>query len=188
MVIHNKVEEMLKESIQEMLDAASLCINFKKENNGCLGYPATILLLSIADTIGSYYEGNKNFKIKVDGKEKFISGNSFQHFYIFNSEYYNLQLTDKFIQKIYKNFRSLLVHNGVIAQNHYITINDPLHRCFCDDDGFTDQRTGETYPSIHLKPLLNTTSFAVLEFKKKIDEIYPVSRQASIQDRRRLIK
>ena len=176
---------MLKDSIQEMLDASVLCIDFKKENGGCLGYPATVLLMSIIDTIGSYYEGNKNYKINIDGKEKIINSGSFQHFYILNSEYYNLGLSEDFIKRIYDNFRSLLTHNAVIAKNHLIVIDDPLERPFCDNDGFKDEKTGEAYPSIALIPLLLYTKFAVKLFVDRIDSVFPESKQANLINKKK---
>ncbi len=180
MVIYSKTEDMLKDSIQEMLEAAILCVNFSKKDGGCLGYPAAILLLSIVAVIGSYYEGDKNYKIMINGKEKYIKGNTFQHFYILNSEYFNLDLTENFIKKLYDNFRSLLVHNAVIANKCFITINDPLQRPFCDDDGFKNEKNGETYPSVALIPLLKFSKIAVQRFIKKIDEVYPKSKQSSL--------
>jgi hypothetical protein len=179
MAIHSKTEDMLKESLEEMFIAAQLCIEFKKENEGCLGYPAAILLLAIADTIGSYYEGNKNFTIQVDGKNKVINTKGFQHFYILNSNYYDLQLSELSIKKIYDNYRSLLIHNAVIAKEHFITLDDPLRRSFAED-GLFSSMTGKPYPTIYLKPLLKTTAFAISKFTDKIDKIFSVSKQGSI--------
>lgn len=183
MSIHSKTENMLKESLEEMLIAAIFCVGYKKENSGCLGYPAAVLLLSIADTIGSYYKGNKDFKILIDGKQKIIDSDGFKHLYILNSEYYDLQLTEKSIKRIYDNYRSLLVHNGVIAKGHFITISDPLCRSFTEN-ALTDSK-GKVYPSIHLKPLLKTTRFAVNKFIKQIDTVVPNSEQMSVINKKR---
>ena len=184
MAIHSRTEDMLKESLVDMLNGAEVCIQFKKEKGGCLGYPAAVLLLSIVDTIGSYYEGNKDFKIKIDGKLKTIDGDAFKHFFILNSEYYDFQLSEKFIKKIYDNYRSLLVHNGVIAPGHLITIDDPLRRAM-SEDAISNSATGKNYPSIHLKPFYRSTEFAVSKFIKKVDTVFPKSKQASIINKRK---
>ena len=168
---------MLKESIEEMLVAASLCIDFRKENGGCLGYPASMLLLSIVDSIGSYYRGNVNFRIMIDGAEKIIKRPDYQHFYILNSDYYDLQLSENDIRKIYSNYRSLLVHNSVVAINHLITMDDPLQRVY-STDAYKNSVTGECYPVMSLKPFFKTTRFAVGKFIKEIDSVFPYSKQA----------
>ena len=178
MSIHKDTEGMLKESLIEMLIAADLCIHHRKDDGGCLGYPAAILLLSIADSIGSYHRGNKSLKITIDSKERTIDNDGFQHFFIFNSKYYNLQMSEKVIKMVYDNFRSLLIHNSVIAGNHFLTINDPLDRPFCENDGFINEITGKTYPSVHLIPLLKATRRALSNFFPKINIIVPSSKQA----------
>jgi hypothetical protein len=178
MAIHSKTENMLRESLEEILIAAGTCIDYKKENGGCLGYVAALLLFSIADTIGSYYEGNEDYKIMIDKKQRTIDSSGFKHLFIFNSSYYDFQLSEETIKKIYDNYRSLLVHNGVIASGHFIFIDDPLRRPFADDF-CCNEVTGEKYPSIHLKPLFVSTRLAVHKFFKQIDKVVPNSKQAS---------
>lgn len=177
MSLHRNTEGMLKESLTEMLIAADVCIHYRKNDGGCLGYPAALLLFSIADSIGSYHRENESIKIKIDGKERTIDNDGFQHFFIFNSKYYNLQLSEKMIKIIYNNFRSLLVHNSVIPENHFLTIDDPLNRPFCENDGFTYEITGATYPSVHLVPLYQATACALLNFFPKMSMVVSTSKQ-----------
>ena len=54
MAIHPNLQSMLRESLPEMLLVAKYCIEFRKDTSiwsasGCYGYPAALILLSIAD-------------------------------------------------------------------------------------------------------------------------------------------
>jgi len=105
MAIHQGIPSMLQESLSEILLVAKYCIEYRKDTNiwpahGCYGYPATLLLLSIADSIGSYVE----------------NGNVKNHFKILNSpDYYGLSLTREEIDLIYNHYRNVLSHNAVIT-------------------------------------------------------------------------
>lgn len=105
MAIHNSVPSMLKESLPEMLLVAKYCIEFKKESppwpaQGCYGYPAALVLLCIADSIGSYVK----------------KGNVKNHFKIFNNkDYYSLELDSLSLKVLYDYYRNTLVHNAVLA-------------------------------------------------------------------------
>jgi hypothetical protein len=107
MAIHKNIPSMLQESLLEMLLVAKYCIEFRKDTSlwpapGCYGYPAALLLLSIADSIGSYIE----------------KGNVKNHFKILNNaSYYNLSLSDDELKIIYENYRNLLSHHTVMATN-----------------------------------------------------------------------
>ncbi len=113
MAIHPNIPSMLQESLPEMLLVAKYCIEFRKDKTlwsvpGCYGYPAALLLLSIADSIGSYVE----------------QGNVENHFKILNnSQYYGLNLNDTEIHTLYDNYRNLLSHNSVIATNVILNID-----------------------------------------------------------------
>lgn len=108
MAIHKNIPLMLQESLPEMLLVAKYCIEFDEKKVppwpalGCYGYPATLLLLSVADSIGSYIE----------------KGNVENHFKILNSaDYYGLNLSTNGLKIIYDNYRNLLSHNTVMATN-----------------------------------------------------------------------
>lgn len=119
MAIHPNIPSMLHESLPEMLLVAKYCIEFRKDTKiwpvqGCYGYPATLLLLSIADSIGSYVE----------------KGNVENHFKILkNPYYYGLNLSDDELKIIYDKYRNLLAHNTVMATNVGLnigSINNPV--------------------------------------------------------------
>ena len=97
----------------ENLLVSRYCIEYRKTpllwggRSGCYGYPAAILLFIIADTIGSYILG----------------GNNEHHFEILNDHrYYDLKLSKHEINEIYRNYRSLLVHNGALPIDRLLAI------------------------------------------------------------------
>ena len=175
MTTHSTQKSMLRESLTDMLNGAKICIEYDKSNGGCLGYPACLLLLCVADTIASYHEGDTDFEIKVEGENRMIKSNGYQRFYIFNSSYYNLTLRENFIKKIYENYRSLLVHNGTLANKHFLSIDHPLRLPF-DESGFQNELTGEKYPSVSLRPLWMHSAIAVTKFLKDVDKILEKSK------------
>lgn len=146
MAIHNSIPSMLQESLIEMIAVADYCISFRKDHkswgsHGCYGYPGAILLFSIADSIGSYILGGIFAK---------------NHFKILNHpDYYNLGLTRKEINIIYKNYRCLLTHNSVMPMNHLLdigTIQDPVFEY------------KNNMPCINVTPFLGVSKDVVIKF------------------------
>lgn len=108
MALHPNLQSMLHESLPEKLFVAKYCIEYKKEDDpkkewptpGCYGYPAALLLLSIADTIGSFVE----------------EGNVEDHFKILNnSKYYGLNFTREELKIVYNKYRNLLSHHSLLS-------------------------------------------------------------------------
>lgn len=174
MAIHQNIPSLLKESLKELIFVADYCINYKKENpqwpneqvDGCLGFPASILLFSIVDAIGSYYRKDEDFIITVDGDDnKRIENDSFQHFYILNSDYYDKQgLSEEFIKKIYNNYRCLLVHNAALPVDHFLEIGN------LDDKPFAVKtNNGKDIPVVKMVPFLNVSKEAVKKFIQNVD-------------------
>jgi hypothetical protein len=119
MATHPNLRSMLNESLPEMLLVAKYSIEFQKDTKiwpdpGCYGYPAALLLLSIADSIGSYVE----------------KGNVKNHFKVLNNPaYYRLSLSDKEIEIMFDNYRNLLSHHSVLSTSVGLSIgsaNDPV--------------------------------------------------------------
>lgn len=125
MAIHPNLQSMLNESLPEMLLVAKYCIEFNKDTNlwpapGCYGYPAAVLLFSIADSIGSYVE----------------QGKVVNHFKIFNNaDYYGLDITDEALRVLFDNYRGLLLHNTVMAANVGLNIGLPSNNVLDKEDG-----------------------------------------------------
>jgi len=178
---------MLKESLNDTLAAAKYCVEYRKtreewqENSGgCLSYPAAILLLSIIDAIGSYFKGDNTFKIKIDEKiESINSKGGWQHFKILNSKYFNQELSQEFIKKLYKSFRSFLVHNSVIGKYSVIVMNNQAFKNGTKDQAFLtiNHISGEVVYIISLYELYELCYSAVQEFLKDADKVVPKSRQ-----------
>lgn len=145
MAIHNDIPSIIKESLEEMILVAEYCLKFKKDkalwsSEGCYGYPTALLLLSIADSIGSYVEG----------------GNIENHFKILNNKkYYGLNLDAKDLEVIYKKYRNLLSHNTALAMEHFLDIGKP-------EDSVLSKKEGRY--TLMLTPFYNASKKAVKVF------------------------
>lgn len=125
MADHPDTASMLQESLREYLCVADWCVHYQKDDSwgpgqigGRLGYPSAVMMFCIADTIGAFHRGDGNFTVVVDGKAVAIRKQGFQHFYVFNSDYYGQSLSEAAIKRIYTNFRDILVHNAALAPEH----------------------------------------------------------------------
>lgn len=189
MALHSTPASMLKESLEETLEAAKFCILYRKDDpkwgefrgNGCLGYPGGILLFSIIDTIGSCFRKNKNLKILVDGKEKTIDSSGWVHFMILNSKYFNQNLTTDFLKALYNKFRSSLTHNSLLSRQAYMR---PSNKGITELEGFdcafaTRDANGNIEYWVFLEELYALCEKAINEFKKDIDEVVPNSKQGN---------
>lgn len=187
MALHDTPSSMLKESLDETLEAAKYCVEYTKTDKkwgefatgGCLGYPAAILLFSIIDSIGSYFRKNDTIDIVIDGKKEKINATGWEHFKILNSKYFNQSLSKDFIIKLYNKFRSCLTHNSVLGSE---TLMIPNNR-FIDSNvqnqafGVTKDAHGNVINVISIKELWDLCQNAVLLFKNDIDTIVPNSKQ-----------
>ena len=159
MAIHPNPQSMLQESLVEMYLVAKYCIEFRKDTNiwpapGCYGYPAALLLLSIADSVGSYV---------IDTKE------TRSHFDILKrADYYNLSISDDDITAIYTKYRNLLTHNSVMATEAVLNIgnhNDPVFE------------TKNNRPFLNLVPFLEKTREVLINFLSNSNQIVTNSKQ-----------
>ncbi len=137
----------------EKILVADYCVKFRKDPNiwgscGCYGHPAAVILLSIADSIGSYV----------------IGGSTKNHFQILNhKDYYNLGLDETGLDIIYKKYRNLLTHNSTLALGVAMDIggeNDPV---------FTEGNDGNH--CLNLLPFLELSKRIVVDFLQKADEV-----------------
>jgi hypothetical protein len=188
MALHHSPASMLKESLEETLEAARLCVVYEKRDpkwgqfrsNGCLGYPGAILLFSIVDTIGSYYRQHREFKAHIEGKKVAISAEGWEHFKIFNTKYFKQNLSTSFIKVLYSKFRSYLTHNSVLGKNALMFPKDididPISyysRAFAT----SKQKDNSLIYAISILELYKLCVEAVTLFKADIDEIVPESKQ-----------
>jgi hypothetical protein len=159
MAVHDSIPSMLGESLPEMILAADYSVNFRKDPkqwgaSGCYGFPAALLLFSVADAIGSYVLGGKTRK----------------HLDILaHKDFYSLPLEKKAIDAIYKKYRNLLTHNAVLAPGVSLDIGTL-------NDAVVESGRDGTY-CINLVPFLDTSKKAVLRFLKQKDVIVPSGKQ-----------
>lgn len=143
------LENIVFEALVENLMVSRYCINFRKDpekwkREGCYGFPAAILLFSIVDTIGSYI----------------IGGKTREHFNIFNNpDYYNLSLPEEDIDELYKNYRSLLTHNGALPLGRILAIGE-------SSDGVIKKIRGAII--LNLIPFWNVSYYSVEKFLKEV--------------------
>lgn len=175
MAVHSTTASLLKESLTEFVRAAEFCVAYRKDDKwgqaqvgGILGYPAVALLFCVADSIGSYHRGKPGFVVLVDGKNVPITNASHHHFYIFNSEYYGLALTESSIKKLHKNYRSLLLHNSALAMNHVL---------FCGDQADPPFILDSSKIHVNVPAFLRVSQASLLKFLQVIDSVVPGSEQ-----------
>lgn len=188
MALHSSPASMLKESLAESLEAAKICITYKKTDakwgnfmsEGCLGYPGAIILFSIIDTIGSYFRNNSSLIVRLDGKNVSIAADGWEHFKILNSKYFKQTLTTNFIKALYNKFRSSLSHNSVLGNRTIMFKNEmyghPIHYTSKAFATSVDKNKNELY-FISLEELFKICEFAVGLFMKDIDSVVPFSKQ-----------
>lgn len=59
MALHPNAASMTIEAAEEYLLTAKICLDYEKEDGGCLGYPATLLLCCVVEIMGEYLIGGK---------------------------------------------------------------------------------------------------------------------------------
>lgn len=134
------------------------CINYRKDpriwgSQGCFGYPALVLLLSIADTIGSFVIGDSVKK----------------HFDILNDNtYYGLALRKKDIDIIYKKYRCFSTHNSVLGLDCYLDISNNSGVVF-------EYKNNKPY--LYLEPFYQVTQKALKVFLNNANSVVYGSKQ-----------
>jgi hypothetical protein len=158
MAINTTIQASLRESLVEMYLTAKYCIEYRKDfllwgSCGCYGYPAAIMLFSIADSIGSYV----------------IGGNVEKHFGILNyKDYYALGLEQKYIDILYGKYRSTLVHNATMPPEVFLDIGNTDSLVF-------ELRDGK--PCLNLFPFLIKTEICIKKFLTISDVVVENSKQ-----------
>lgn len=175
---------MLLESLDEFLHAAEYCIRYTKgsdagkwlpphSKSGVLGFPASSLMFSIVDVIGSYHDG---LKVNIGDEIKAISnkkGKAYTHFYILNSSFFGLNLSEDQIKNIYLHARSAIVHNAAIGNE--ITLVKSNSSPFIKVRDFS----GKGKYEVHLLSFYKACSEATNLFKKDLDKILSCSKLAN---------
>ena len=187
MAQHDIPASMLKESLDETLEAISFCIEFKKtdekwgefKTGGCLGFPGSVLLFSIIDTIGSYFRKNAEMEVLIDNKKVKINAEGWEHFKILNSKYFNQNLSEIFIKKLYSSFRSKLTHNSILGDGTLMVVSNERLKGYKGESFSFIQGVDENQKVIYivsLTELYHLCQKAVSEFKNDIDDVVPTSK------------
>jgi len=138
MAIFNKQNDLTIASLKENLIAIKYCLSYDKSSinqteHGCLGIPATILMCSIIDTIGSYYRGSESI-IQIDDADYKIKCAE-EHFYILNHmAYFNMNLSMETIKDFYSTYRSKLTHNSSLPAHNYLYFDKNQEQSFHVDN------------------------------------------------------
>lgn len=163
MAVYNKQKQQQEEALKENLYTIEYCLNYKKTlsadwNNpdGCLGYPAFILICSIIDTIGSFFRGTET-EIVVNSEKRKIKTAS-DHFLILNHDkLFNMKLKQNTIDDFYSTYRSKLVHNSSLPKNNFLNNDKTDMRVFL-------KNSEDKIELINLYPLFEETKKATKQF------------------------
>lgn len=146
MARHNNLASLNYEALKECLKAAEMLISYSKQSepelwgekdNGCLGYPAAILLFSYIEAIGCIYVNRGN-------------GNSFKVLRepIFDSQ----PISEYLCRMIYETYRNKLAHNLALPENVFLQVD--LNNKTVFNISNTGKNPKEAVNSINLYALL----------------------------------
>lgn len=153
MPVHNSPKSMIALSLKEILVSVDSMLKYKKEkkvweHTGCLGYPATILLLSVVDAMGTHI----------------CKGSVENHFNILKDRKYfsDFEFHTKDVKAIYKGFRCKLVHNSLMYVNFTLDIKSP---------NGTPIIWNDDKPTLYLVDFNNLVKKAADKFLKQLPKI-----------------
>lgn len=113
MSIHGELSALSAEAIEEYLKASELCLEYKKADGGCLGYPATLLLFCVVDALGGFIALDQGSKIRRN-----------EPFMVLNHPCFGLKLAVKQIKRLEWWYRNGLAHNAVLPPGTCLTVED----------------------------------------------------------------
>lgn len=170
------------ESLKENIAIAELCLKTSKQEGGCYGVPATILLFSALDAIGSFYCLDPNAKsikrnnfvftfslycIVKNQKFEHYVGETISHFDAIWTKYSALiksyGIKDKATWlEIYKQFRCAFTHNATISPYMYINADNTncSNNVFIKDNGIS---------ILYLNPFFQMVNTIFMTFKSNYE-------------------
>lgn len=174
---HSTPSEMLLESLDEFLFSAKLSLEYIKRDRaqwpkphalgGTLGFSTTLLLFSIVDAIGSYYDG---LEVTIgETKKKIRPKNPKSHFYILNSHLFNLNLSETDFDQIYSSLRNKIAHNSLIGKE--IMLDPRRNNPFIKVNSIK----GKGRYIVYLKSFYEACESAIKQFKIEIPNVVPIS-------------
>jgi hypothetical protein len=115
MALHENLGQLAIEAIDEYLIASANCLKFRKKDGGCLGYPATLLLLCVINALGVWLDGDN---VTIDGRlEKITEGEPFR---VLNHDCFGLELSGQEIKLLKQSYRNRLAHNAIIDVGSFL--------------------------------------------------------------------
>ncbi|GAA5220833.1 hypothetical protein [Membranihabitans marinus] len=183
---HKDKYTMVIEYLEESIYIVKYCLEYRKNEswgkphvkNGRLGYPAFTLMMNIIDCINSFICKNPKYQIKakVNGEQNKISHSSgYRVFYILNSKFFNLNLSDDIIKELYINGRNSIIHNGHIGRDIELlptTNHLPIE---------INSIKGKGKIRIYLPALLKKCEEAVTLFKTNAEDIIKNSKNPNFE-------
>jgi hypothetical protein len=115
MAHHQNAWSLAQEAIPEYLTAARLCLDQRKSDGGCLGYPGVLLLLCLVDAMGTYL---RHQPVPLDGKTDSIKGG--EPFRVLNHALFAQALTETQIKMVEARYRNPLAHDAMIATDSWL--------------------------------------------------------------------
>jgi hypothetical protein len=110
MAIHSEPAALSAEVIQEYLVTVDLCLQHRKSDGGCLGYPATLLLFCVVDALGGY--------LALDKGNDIPKGEPFR---VLNHPCFGLTLNTDQIKRLEWWYRNGLAHNAALPPGTCLT-------------------------------------------------------------------
>src|SRR5712692_1182262 len=115
MAIHTNLWTLAEEAIDEYILTAQHCLEYRKSDGGCLGYPSALLLLCVVNAIGTYL---RNEPVLINGRRQLITRG--EPFRVLNHEILKQTLTQGQIKTVEKAYRNLLAHNAMLAPDSWL--------------------------------------------------------------------
>lgn len=109
----------MEEAINEYLFTIKACIEYRKSDGGCLGYPAALLMLCTIEALGHFL---RNELVEIDDtKQAITSGEPFR---VLNHPFFDQKLSGEQINAIKDAYRNRLAHNAMIGPNAFLVLGE----------------------------------------------------------------
>ncbi|MDD5371665.1 MAG: hypothetical protein PHQ40_21500 [Anaerolineaceae bacterium] len=153
MPAYPSMSTMVQEALREKMVLARMAIEYDKKDHGwgydgCLGFAALLLLMSVVDSIGSYTNHGTTAKEHLEVLK--------------DTKYFDLGLGLKDCKTIYYSYRNLQDHNSKMAPGCELHIDSQSHLAF-------DKANGT--PKLYLIPLYNAIVKALNTFIPDADKL-----------------
>lgn len=123
MSIYSNYRDFAFDTIDENIHVVEYCLMTRKGNelDSCYGMPALILLGSIIDIIGSFYQTGSYVDITIKDVKTHKHGDTRAHFISFHNKFIGDTLDQNdFVRYLYEHARCKSTHIGVLWPEVYI--------------------------------------------------------------------